>query len=173
MILNNRTILTCILVAALGATGCTRKQERAAQSQQESPMRTPGDSGAPVSRLEPETGAVADTAESVAEIFSRIHEHESSLSQIVVAGRWNELATETSRIRDLLAAAAKVMRVPPDQQAELEGHLSEARRLSRALGDAGKAGDVDGSKSLNADLQKELGSLERMAVPVRGPNVIP
>lgn len=157
----NRLILVCILTAAVGAIGCTRKQERVEQSQQESQMPAPTDSGSQSSRME--MGS-ADTADSVAEIFSRIHEHESSLSQIVVAGRWNELATETSRIRDLLATAVKVMRVPPEQQAEFEGHVSEARRLSRALAEAGKAGDVEGSKSLNADLQKELGLLERMAV---------
>ena len=164
MSLNSRVILVCVLLAALGMIGCTRKQERTEQSQQ-SQMPAPSDSGPSASRMEPGAGkAVADTADSVAVIFSRIHEHESSLSQIVVAGRWNELATETSKIRELLAAAVKVMRVPPDRQAELESHVSEARRLAKALGEAGKAGDTEGAKSLNVELQKELGDLERMAV---------
>jgi hypothetical protein len=99
----------------------------------------------------------------VAEIFSRIHEYESNLSQIIAAGRLNELGEDASRISELLAAAEHRAQVPPDQRGEFEGHVSAAQRAASALGEAGKAGSLDEAKARNADLQRELGMVERLA----------
>ncbi len=39
-------------------------------------------------------------------------------------------------------------------------------RAATALGEAGKAGDLEASKGLNSDLQRELGIVEHMIVKV-------
>lgn len=161
--LRNTIIGVCLVIATLGApTGCTTKREGVEQRQQtsgRSESTTPSDSGGGPSAA-PEH-AVVDTAGSVAELFSRIHEHESHLSQIIAAGRLNELAADASKISELLATASHLAQVPRDQRAEFEGYVAEAKKAADALGQAGKGGNLEESKARNADLQRELGIVER------------
>lgn len=160
----NKLVWVCVALAMLGtAIGCSTKQETAEQKQQVSgtaPLTTPSDSGARVAPEAPDH-AVVDSARSVAELFSQIHEHESHLSQIIAAGRLNELDADASKISALLAESVHLAQVPSDQRGEFERHVSEAKRAATAIGEAGKAGNLEESKARNADLQKELGMVER------------
>jgi len=159
----NSTVWACVLVATLGAPiGCTTKRDGAEQRQQtsgRSESTTPSDAGRGPSAA-PEH-AVTDTASSVAELFSRIHEHESHLSQIIAAGRLNELEADAAEISELLATAVRLAQVPRDQRTEFDGYVAEAKKAADALGRAGKAGNLEESKALNSDLQKALGIVER------------
>lgn len=152
------------LVAAGPLIGCTAKRERVEQRQQtsgQSQLAPPSDSRSRGATSTPDR-AVPDTVSSVAEIFSRIHESESNLSQIIAAGRLNELGTEASRIGELLGTLQRAQ-VPPDQRGDFEGHVSAAKRAASALGEAGGAGSLEEAKARNADLQRELGMAERLA----------
>lgn len=166
MSLRSISVWAWVSLVAVGALiGCTTKRESVEQKQQTSgtsQLTTPSDGGTRSTSPAPEH-AVGDTVSSVAEIFSRIHEYESNLSQIIAAGRLNELGEDASRISELLAAAEHRAQVPPDQRGEFEGHVSAAQRAASALGEAGKAGSLDEAKARNADLQRELGMVERLA----------
>lgn len=161
----NKLVWVCVALAMLGSPiGCSTKREAVEQKQQESdrsPITTPSDSGARVAPEAPEHAVVVDSARSVAELFSQIHEHESHLSQIIAAGRLNELDADASKISALLAESVHLAQVPSDQRDEFERHVSEAKRAATAIGAAGKAGNLEESKARNADLQKELGMVER------------
>lgn|GEM_PF-7016134 len=168
MSLRGSMAVVFFLLASLGAPiGCTPKREQAEQRQGTSggsQVPLPSGSGLHSSPAAP-SSTVVDTASSLDEIISRIHEHESTLSQIIAAGRLNEMGVEVSRIRELLTKAVTLAQVQPDQRTELEGHVSEAKRVAAALVEAGKAGSLEESKARNADLQRELGLVERMVVP--------
>jgi hypothetical protein len=145
--------------------GCTTKREGVEQRRQtsgKSPVATPSDGVARGISPAPDR-AVVDTVSSVAEIFSRIHEYESILSQIIAAGRLDELGADASRVSELLAMAELRAQVPPDQRGDFEGHVSTAKRAASALGEAGRAGNLEESKARNADLHRELGIVERLA----------
>lgn len=176
MSFRNVSVWACVPLIAIGAFGCTAKREGVEQRQQTSgklQIGTPSDSGARGVSPASDPGArgvspapdraVVDTVSSVAEVFSRIHQYESSLSQIIAAGRLNELRADASRINELLATASHLAQVPPDQRGDFEGHVSAAERAARALGDAGMAGSLEESKAENAILQRELGIVERLA----------
>lgn len=158
----------CVPLVAAGAmTGCTTKRERVEQRQQtsdKSPITTPPDGASRGISPTPDR-AVVDTVSSVAEIFSRIHEYESTLSQIIAAGRLDELGADASRISELLRTAGRLVQVSPDQRSNFESHVSAAERAADALGEAGTAGNLEESKARNADLQRELGIVERLAHP--------
>lgn len=164
MSLRNPMVWACVAFATLGAPlGCTTKREAVEQRQQSSgssPITPPSDSAAP-------ERAVVDTASSVDELFSRIHQHESHLSQIIAAGRLDGLETDAMRISALLATAGDMAQVPPDQRKNFEMRISEARKAAIALVEAGRAGNLEESRVRNADLQKELGIVERL-VPRAG-----
>jgi hypothetical protein len=163
--MNLRTImaLVCVLLAASGL-GCTGKRESVDQRRATSggsPLPVPPKRGLRGSPATP-GNAVVDSASSVAEIFSQVHEHETALSELIAAGRLNELGIEASRIRELLGTVVRLAQVPPDQRADLEGHVAEAKSAAIGLLEAGKAGNLEGSQARNADLQRELGIVERM-----------
>jgi hypothetical protein len=145
--------------------GCTTKRERVEQRQEssdKSPVTTPPDGASRGISPTPDR-AVMDTVSSVAEIFSRIHEYESILSQIIAAGRLGELGADAARVSEFLAMAELRAQIPPDQRGDFEGHVSAAKRAAGALGEAGKAGNLEDAKARNADLQRELGIVERLA----------
>lgn len=159
-------VWVCVSLVAVGSMiGCTAKRERVEQRQQtsgQSQLAPPSDSRSPGATATPDR-AVPDTVSSVAEIFSRIHEYESTLSQIIASGRLDELGADASRVSELLAMAELRAQVPPDQRGDFEGHVSAAKRAASALGEAGEAGSLEEAKARNADLQRELGMVERLA----------
>lgn len=153
-----RSLILAALGAFVAASGCTGKRQHAEQRTEagprsESPATPEGTRGG---------RTAADSTSSVIELFSRIHENESELSQIISAGRLNEVGQKAFLIRDLLAAAAGRANVPLDQRAALEQHVSAVRRVAIALDKAGRAGDLDETKAQNSELQRELGIIERM-----------
>jgi len=158
-------VLIFLTLAALttfvAASGCG-KRERAEESRE---MRTrEAEMSTPAEPSDSARGpAIADTA-SVADLFSLIHEHESKLSQTITANRLDEVGREAFLIRDLTVTAARRANVPVDQRAALEQHVSTVGRLATELSGAGKAGDLTETQARNAELQKELGIIERMIV---------
>ena len=166
MSLRNVLVWACVPLVAAGASiGCTTRRESVEQRQQtsgKSPITTPSDGVARGVSPTPDR-AVVDTVSSVADIFSRIHEYESTLSQIIAAGRLDELGADASRISGLLAMAELRVQIPPSQRGDFESHVSAAKSAASALGEAGRAGSLEESKARNADLQRELGIVERLA----------
>lgn len=166
MSLRNTMVWACVAFATLGAPlGCTTKREAVEQRQQSSgssSITPPSDSA-----LSRSAAPEVETASSVEELFSRIHQHESHLSQIIAAGHLDGLETDAMRISALLATAGDLAQVPPDQRKNFEMRVSEARKAATALVEAGRAGNLEESRARNADLQKELGIVERL-VPRAG-----
>jgi hypothetical protein len=153
-----RSLILAVLGAFVAVYGCTGKREQAEQRTEATPR---GESPAtPEGTLGGRTAA--DSTSSVIELFSRIHQNESELSQIITAGRLNEVGQKAFLIRDLLATAAGRANVPLDQRAALEQHVSAVSRVAIALGNAGRAGNQDETKAQNSELQRELGIVERM-----------
>src|SRR5262249_1141175 len=107
---------------------------------------------------------------SMAEIFSRIHEHESEISQIIVSAQLNEVEREAVAIRGLLADAAAQASVSGDQRDALKDHVAVANYPITAVIKAAKSGDVNDAKAQNSRMQGELGAVERMVTsPVGNP----
>jgi hypothetical protein len=161
------SLILAALATLVAASGCG-KREHAEESRQMQTQEVRGST--PPAPLESAPGpVVADTA-SVADIFSLIHEHESKLSQTITANQLDEVGREAFLIRDLTVAAARRANVAVDQKAALEQHVSTVRRLATELSEAGKAGDLTETQARNAELQKELGVIERMIGQNPGPN---
>ena len=112
--------------------------------------------------------AAGDSTESAAELFSRIHDHESKLSRTITSNRLEEVGREAFLIRDLTVTAADQANVPVNQKAALQQHVSTVRRVATELSEAGKAGEVNEVKARNAEFQRELGIIERMIGQARG-----
>jgi hypothetical protein len=168
-----RSILASLVLAALAtfvaASGCSGKREQAEESRQ---MQT-GDAQrselpAP-SELAGGGAAAVDSAASVADLFDRIHDHESKLSQTITSNRLEEVGREAFLIRDLTVTVAGRANVPVNQKAALEQHVSTVVRVATDLSAAGKAGDLSEVKARNAEFQRELGIIERMIVQTVGP----
>jgi hypothetical protein len=155
-----RSLVLAALAILVTASGCSGKREHAEERGQ---MRT---GEVPRSALpapsEPARG------DSIAELFSRVHDHESKLSQTITANRLDEVGQEAFLIRDLIVTAAGRANVPVDQKATLEQHVSTVRRMAAALSEAGKADNLDEAKAGNAELQRELGLIERMIGQAQG-----
>lgn len=161
-----RSLVLAALVAFAFASGCSGKREHAEE------VRPTGDAPrserpAP-SEPAPTGAAVVDSAGSVDELFSRIHTHESEISQAIAAGRLDEVGREALLIRDLTVTATGLADVPVDQRASLELHVSTVKRVAADLSAAGKAGDLIEIKARNSEFQKELGTIERMIGQARG-----
>ena len=157
-----RFLVLAVLGTFVAASGCSGKREHAEERRQ---MQTGVvQRSEPSAPSEPTRGSVAavDSAGSVDELFSRIHDHESKLSQTIAANRLDEVGREAFLIRDLTLTAAGLANVPADQKAAFEQHVSTVGRVAADLSAAGKAGDLNEVKARNAELQKELGIIERM-----------
>jgi hypothetical protein len=140
-----RFLVLAALATFVAASGCSGKREQAEESRK---MQT----GEAQSSEPPARGGTAaeDSAESGAGLFSRIHFHESRLSQTITSGRLDEVGREAFLIRDLTVTAAGQANVPVDQKAAL-GSTSTVRRVATDLRGR-KAGDRTRS-ARNAELQ--------------------
>jgi hypothetical protein len=154
--------LSLTLAASLLASGCTGKQERAEQRRESQTEEPRGTESTRPPADPPGVTATVDASATVNELFGRIHEHESTLSQTISAGRLNEVGREAFLIRDLAVAASGRATVPVNQKAALEAHMATVRRVATDLDEAGKAGDLNEAKARNAEFQQELGIIERM-----------
>jgi hypothetical protein len=149
-----RSLVLAAFATLVIASGCSGKREHAEEGRQ---MRTGEAPRGPLpAPSEPARG------DSTAELFSRVHDHESRLSQTITANRLDEVGQEAFLIRDLIVTAARQANVPVDQKAALEEHVSTVRRMAAALSRVGKAGNLNEAKAGNAELQRELGLIERM-----------
>jgi len=158
-----RFLVLAALATCVAAPGCSGKREQAEESREMQPGEAQR-SGPPARG----GAAGADSVESAAELFSRIHDHESRLSQTITSNRLDEVGREAFLIRDLIVTAAGQANVPVNQKAALEQHVSMVRRVATNLSEAGKAGDLNEVKARNAEFQRELGTIERMIGQVGG-----
>ena len=158
-----RSLVLMVVATVVAAPGCSGKREHAEESRQIETGK--------VQRSEPpvRVGAAAgNRGESANELFSRIHDHESKLSQTITSNRLDEVGREAFLIRDFTVTAANQANVPVNQRAELEQHVSTVRRVATDLSKAGKDGDLDEVKARNSEFQRELGIIERMIGQVGG-----
>ena len=164
-----RSLVLAALATFVTASGCSGKREHAEEGRQVE-TREAQRSEPPAPSESARGGAAADSAESAAELFSRIHDHESKLSQTITSNQLDEVGREAFLIRDLIVTAAGRANVPLDQKASLEQRVSTIRRVATDLSEAGKAGNLNEVKARNAEFQKELGIMERMIGQVGGSN---
>lgn len=171
-----RTLVLAALALLVAASGCSGKRERAEVSRQvdtgEAPrskspaLSEPGRGGAATDSTE----SVSDSTEAAAELFSRIHDHESKLSQTIIANRLDEVGPEAFLIRDLIVTAARQASVPANQKAALDQHVSAVRSMAADLSEAGRAGNLNAVKAGNGGFQRELGMIERLIGQAHGSN---
>jgi hypothetical protein len=156
-----RSLVLAALATFVTASGCSGKREHAEESRQVE-TREAQRSEPHASSDSARGGAAADSAESVAELFSHVHDHESKLSQTITSNRLDEVGQEAFLIRDLIVTAAGRANVPLNQKTSLEQRVSTIRRMATDLSEAGKAGNLSEVKARNAEFQRELGIIERM-----------
>jgi hypothetical protein len=160
-----RLAIPAALASLILVSACTSKRrEQAEESGQE---RVQTQVAPPVSTDsigESRSDAGTPRSSSVTEIFSRMHEHESHLSQIITAGELTEVESEALAIRSLLLEAVGKANVPADQKSALDNHEAVAKYAIASVIKAAKSGDVNDTKAQNSRMQGELGEVERILV---------
>lgn len=139
----------------VGSSGCAKKESGSSTAAQppvvsEEAKSSPGGHGG--------EGEPVNTAGSTSELVARIHTEESELEQIITSARLKEVHEKAFAIRDLAVATAS--QAPAAQQAALEAHVGEIRKLADALDEAGDSGDLARTKSEFGELQKHLRAFE-------------
>ena len=128
--------------------GCSRNQQTS-ETATDTTAAAP-----PVSTPEPSsTGSPAWVAE--------LHQDEAALAQIVEQGRLKEVHDQALKFEDVLKqATAQASSLTPEQQQQLNEHVSSANRLADELHDAADAGDLTKTKAKFQEFQTHLRAVE-------------